>query len=151
MCAAMASALVSADQDRGARQRYRGFLDAVAASGTLWAVWRGDTWATADDPSGRNSALFLLWSNQESAEASLHASRAAFPGAAEVDRIALDKWLEAYTPELIERSASPFIEPDERLRGTVVDPADLARDLRQRRQGMSLQASDLNRLRRKRT
>lgn len=107
MRAAMASALVSAHQDRGARQRYRRFLDAVAASGTLWAVWRGDTWATADDPSGRNSALFLLWSSQESAEASLHASRAAFPGAAEVDRIALDKWLEAYTPELIERSPAP--------------------------------------------
>ena len=132
-----------------ARERYRIFLEAVASSEKLWAIWRGESWATADDPSGRRSALFLLWPTKKSAEESLKVSRAAFPGEAEVDAIELGKWLDSYTDELIERSASPFIYPDERLNGSIVAPEDLRKDLKSFQDRLRLQGSDLNKLRKK--
>jgi len=140
---------MNSNNDDPTRERYRIFLETAVSTEKLWAIWRGDTWATADDPSGRRSALFLLWPTRKSAEESLKASRAAFPGEAEVDYIELDKWLNAYTDELIERSASPFVYPDERLNGSIVDPADLRKDLESLRAGFRLQGSDLNKLHKK--
>lgn len=141
--------MTNTDTNADDHERYRTFLETVVSSGRLWGIWRGETWATADDPSGRRSALFMLWPTRSSAEESLKANRAAFPGEADVDTIELGTWLEAYTDELIQRSASPFLHPDQRLNGSIVDPEDLRKDLIAVQGGLRLQATDLNKLRKK--
>jgi hypothetical protein len=83
-------------------EKYERFLNRVISSEKLWAVWCGDTWATADDPSGHRSALFLLWPTKKEANESLKANREKFPKSAKVDFIDLKKWIEFYTPDLIE-------------------------------------------------
>lgn len=131
------------------RDKYEQFLRRAVSTGKLWAVWCGDTWATSTDPSGRSSALFLLWPSRRSAEASFRTNRGLFPQGAVVDSIELGKWLELYTPDLIGHGAHPFVHPDERLNGLIVDPADLRRDLQGLMFKDELQGTDLARLARK--
>lgn len=130
-------------------KRYGRFLKKVISSEKLWAVWCGDTWATADDPTGHRRALFLLWPSKKEASKSLKANREKFPEDAEIDYIDLEKWIEIYTPDLIKEGAFPFLCPDMDLNGLTVDPADLRRDMQSMMYKSELQGSDLVELRRR--
>lgn len=58
----------------------------------------------------------------------------------------MEKWLELYTPKLIRLNSAPFINPDEALRGIIVSPADLRRDIVDYLDSLRLQGSDLTKL-----
>lgn len=135
------------DDEYFTRGKYLGFLVRVASSGILWGVWCGKTWATAKDPSGVKTALFLTWESQEAAFESFRKNAAKFPEGATVDSIVLDKWLDLYTVDLISANAAVFVNPDSALRGVVVDPKQLCRDLLAKsKHELKLQGSDLVRL-----
>jgi hypothetical protein len=131
------------------REKYESFLKQVVSSEKIWAIWCGETWATSNDPSGASTALFLVWPSRKSALVSFKANRSKFPEAAVVDSIELEKWLHLYTKDLLEHGARPFICPDESLRGVIVDPNDLKRDLHNLMFKGELQGADLTRLKRR--
>ena len=128
------------------REWYGSVIDEVTRSGELWAVWCGDSWATAEDPSNARSALFLLWRTQQEAEDALSHSRAKFPPGAIVDSIPLQKWVGPYTQDLAMHNDAPFLCRDRELRGVQVDPLAFQRDLMTSAAKPSLQASDLGML-----
>ncbi len=133
------------DSDEAPR-RYSDFLARVASTGSLWGIWCGETWATANDPSGSRGSLFLLWSTKRAGIDCLDKNRGKFPSDSYVDSIPMEKWLELYTPKLIRLNSAPFINPDEALRGIIVSPADLRRDIVDYLDSLRLQGSDLTKL-----
>lgn len=135
--------------EKSSTGQYVDFLRKTTVAGKLWSIWCGDTWATANDPSVEGRALFMLWSMRKSAESALKVNKLKFPEASEVDEIDLDKWVNSYTPQLISERAFAFLVSDEKLNGLTVDPSDLRRDLEKMASELTLQSSDLVKLRRK--
>ncbi len=140
---------IDGDSEMSFTGQYVTFLRKVTATKKLWAIWCGDTWATANDPSVEGRALFMLWPMRKSAESALKANKVKFPEVSEVNEIDLDKWVDAYTPQLISEKAFAFLVSDEKLNGLTVDPSDLRRDIKGMASEFVLQSSGLARLHRK--
>ena len=132
-----------------AREKYNEFVSKVSMSGIIWGIWTGEVWATADDPSRQKAALFMLWDNKKAALDCLSKNITRFAGGSFVDTIELDKWINHYTGNLTNANAAAFLGPDNELKGLIVDPVDLRRDLIAKCKEFRLQGSDLTRIRAK--